>query len=394
MRPRRPGRAAGARRGVRVRLCGRVQRHDHGRLLAAIIWFASAVPNPTVGLGGAAELETDGGPRWTRTTYLRGRGHPALRPAILSGMPEILRVMGQATCRGEVQRRERGSLVATLNNPTTRPPPVCPQRTSSHRPPSTITPGSWPSSMVPSAEGYPATTIAEPLGYDPSTVRRWIQRFNHEGIAGLSDRPRSGRPRLGSPGSKRASDADWPSPGPGGAPHMRGFRWGAPPPPPLAARDLGRQGHPDAGPNPRHQWGSPSRGPHRSKLRWGAPRRVSMGSPQRRTLFGAIELARGRRSPPGPPAPASSSSWSGWWPPTPAGHRHPPRQRGHPPLPGGHPPARGVPPGPAHLRPSLLPSPQPGGADLGGDEDLPGQHPGGDHDGSGASGPGLLSGAG
>ncbi len=94
---------------------------------------------------------TGGGPRWTRTTYLRGRGHPALRPAILSGMPEILRVMGQATCRGEVQRRERGSLVATLNNPTTRPPPVCPQRTSSHRPPSTIAPTSWPSSMVPSA---------------------------------------------------------------------------------------------------------------------------------------------------------------------------------------------------------------------------------------------------
>ncbi len=60
--------------------------------------------------------------------------------------------------------------------------------------------------MVPSAEGYPATTIAEPLGYDPSTVRRWIQRLNREGIAELSDRPRSGRPRLGSPrlGERRA----------------------------------------------------------------------------------------------------------------------------------------------------------------------------------------------
>ena len=43
----------------------------------------------------------------------------------------------------------------------------------------------------------------------------------------------------------------------------------------------------------------------------------SMGSPKRRTIFGAIELARGRRSPPGPPAPASLGSWNGWWPPTP-----------------------------------------------------------------------------
>jgi transposase len=28
-------------------------------------------------------------------------------------------------------------------------------------------------------------------------VRRWISRFNHEGPAGLADRSRSGRPRLG-----------------------------------------------------------------------------------------------------------------------------------------------------------------------------------------------------
>jgi transposase len=36
-------------------------------------------------------------------------------------------------------------------------------------------------------------------GYDPRTVRRWIQRYNTEGTAGLADRPRPGRPRLGSP---------------------------------------------------------------------------------------------------------------------------------------------------------------------------------------------------
>jgi len=35
------------------------------------------------------------------------------------------------------------------------------------------------------------------LDCHPATVRRWISRFNGEGISGLADRPRSGRPRLG-----------------------------------------------------------------------------------------------------------------------------------------------------------------------------------------------------
>ena len=39
--------------------------------------------------------------------------------------------------------------------------------------------------------------IAELLDCHPATVRRWISRFNAEGMAGLADRPRSGRPRLG-----------------------------------------------------------------------------------------------------------------------------------------------------------------------------------------------------
>jgi len=47
--------------------------------------------------------------------------------------------------------------------------------------------------------GYPAPTIAERFGHAPSTVRHWIQRGTREGIGGLSDRPRSGRPWLGSP---------------------------------------------------------------------------------------------------------------------------------------------------------------------------------------------------
>jgi transposase len=50
-----------------------------------------------------------------------------------------------------------------------------------------------------SCRGWPPTAIAELLGCDPATVRRWIHRYNQEGTAGLADRPRSGRPRLGSP---------------------------------------------------------------------------------------------------------------------------------------------------------------------------------------------------
>ena len=42
-----------------------------------------------------------------------------------------------------------------------------------------------------------AAQIAALLECHPSTVRRWIGRFNDEGLAGLADRPRSGRPRLG-----------------------------------------------------------------------------------------------------------------------------------------------------------------------------------------------------
>ena len=43
----------------------------------------------------------------------------------------------------------------------------------------------------------PPSQIAELLDCHPATVRRWISRFNDEGMARLADRPRSGRPRLG-----------------------------------------------------------------------------------------------------------------------------------------------------------------------------------------------------
>jgi transposase len=48
-----------------------------------------------------------------------------------------------------------------------------------------------------SLHGLPPSQIAELLECHPATVRRWISRFNAEGPAGLADRPRSGRPRLG-----------------------------------------------------------------------------------------------------------------------------------------------------------------------------------------------------
>jgi transposase len=45
--------------------------------------------------------------------------------------------------------------------------------------------------------GLAPAQIAELLDCHPATVRRWIGRFNAGGAAGLADRPRSGRPRLG-----------------------------------------------------------------------------------------------------------------------------------------------------------------------------------------------------
>ena len=46
-----------------------------------------------------------------------------------------------------------------------------------------------------SATGMSAPEIAELLHYDPATVRRWIIRHQREGLTGLPDRPRRGRPR-------------------------------------------------------------------------------------------------------------------------------------------------------------------------------------------------------
>ena len=48
-----------------------------------------------------------------------------------------------------------------------------------------------------SLHGLSAAQIAELLECHPATVRRWIGRFSTESLAGLADRPRSGRPPLG-----------------------------------------------------------------------------------------------------------------------------------------------------------------------------------------------------
>jgi len=45
-----------------------------------------------------------------------------------------------------------------------------------------------------SREGYKTTEIAEQVDLHALNVRKWIHRFNKEGMAGLHDRPRCGRP--------------------------------------------------------------------------------------------------------------------------------------------------------------------------------------------------------
>lgn len=43
-------------------------------------------------------------------------------------------------------------------------------------------------------EGASRTEAAEAAGMDRQTLRDWVHRYNEEGIGGLLDRPRSGRP--------------------------------------------------------------------------------------------------------------------------------------------------------------------------------------------------------
>jgi len=72
-----------------------------------------------------------------------------------------------------------------------------------------------------SLHGLPPSQIAELLDCHPATVRRWISRFNREGLAGLADRPRSGRPALGGRRLARRITALLERPGPWTLPRIR-----------------------------------------------------------------------------------------------------------------------------------------------------------------------------
>ena len=53
-------------------------------------------------------------------------------------------------------------------------------------------------------EGSDRATAARSCGMDRQTLRDWVHRYNAEGIAGLVDRPRPGRPARLSPGQVAA----------------------------------------------------------------------------------------------------------------------------------------------------------------------------------------------
>ena len=57
------------------------------------------------------------------------------------------------------------------------------------------------------ADGEPLDRIARDLGVQRNVVRTWVDRYGEAGLAGLQDRPRSGRPRTFSPGGGPASGA-------------------------------------------------------------------------------------------------------------------------------------------------------------------------------------------
>ena len=77
--------------------------------------------------------------------------------------------------------------------------------------------------MLLSLHGLTAAQIAELLDCHPATVRRWIGRFNAEGLAGLVDRPRCGRPRLGGRRLTRRIAALLARPGPWTLPRIRRY---------------------------------------------------------------------------------------------------------------------------------------------------------------------------
>ncbi len=49
------------------------------------------------------------------------------------------------------------------------------------------------------AQGLAAPAIAQDLGVNAQTVRKWLKRFNATGLEGLADQPRGGRPATYTP---------------------------------------------------------------------------------------------------------------------------------------------------------------------------------------------------
>ncbi len=49
------------------------------------------------------------------------------------------------------------------------------------------------------ADGLPIRQIAPTVGADRNRVRRWLDRYRADGLDGLTDHPRPGRPRAFSP---------------------------------------------------------------------------------------------------------------------------------------------------------------------------------------------------
>jgi hypothetical protein len=61
--------------------------------------------------------------------------------------------------------------------------------------------------VLAAGEGTQNALIAERLGVALNTVIKWRKRFFEEGVAGLSERKRSGRPRTFSPSGHRRGQA-------------------------------------------------------------------------------------------------------------------------------------------------------------------------------------------
>jgi hypothetical protein len=62
--------------------------------------------------------------------------------------------------------------------------------------------------VLAAAQGEENKQIAERLGIAPNTASKWRKRFFQEGLAGLADRDRPGRPRAFPPGGHRRGQGD------------------------------------------------------------------------------------------------------------------------------------------------------------------------------------------